>query len=145
MTGTTHTISTRPSLRALALGAVATVVGLGLVLVGTLAAWPWSQASGWVLVAVGLVLFAAAWLTARRGAVAVSVDDSGYTVDGPDGTHRGDWAEVSRVTRAADRIILYRSDGSTTELVAPRSSRADLDALGAEIAQALDANRGYGR
>jgi hypothetical protein len=144
MTRTTHTITARPPLRALALGAVGTAIGLGLVLVGTLAGWPAASGVGWVLVVVGLALFAAAWLVARRARVQVMIDDAGCSVEGPDGVSRLDWADVSRVARASGRLVLYSRDGVVTELVAPTSSRADLDAIGADMARHLDANRGYG-
>ena len=144
MTQTVHVISARPPLRALALGAVGTVVGLGLVLVGSLAGWAPATAAGWVLVAVGLGLFVAAGVAARRARVRVVLDDAGYRLDGPGGTSSVDWADVSRVTRAPDRIVVYARDGGITELVAPPSSRADLDAIGADMARHLDANRGYG-
>jgi hypothetical protein len=144
MTRTTHVITARPPLRALALGAVATAIGLGLVLVGTLAGWPATAAVGWILVFVGLALFAAAWVTARRARVQVSIDDAGCSVEGPDGISRLDWADVSRVARASGRLVLYSRDGIVTELIAPASSRADLDAIGADMARHLDANRGYG-
>jgi|APThiThiocy_cv2_1041547.scaffolds.fasta_scaffold46376_2 hypothetical protein len=144
MTQTVHVISARPPLRALALGGVGTVVGLGLVLVGTMAAWPAASVLGWALVLVGLGLFVAAWLTARRARVQVVLDDAGYQLDGPDGSDRVEWSEVSRVTRTPDRLVLYAKDGTVTALVAPTSSRADLDAIGTDMARYLDANRGYG-
>ncbi len=144
MTQTVHVISARPPLRALALGAVGTVVGLGLVLVGSLAGWTLTSVAGWVLVAAGLGLFFAAWLAARRARVQVTLDDSGIRLDGPGGTSTIEWADVSRVSRAPDRIVLYAKDGGVTDLVAPTSSRADLDAIGADMARHLDANRGYG-
>lgn len=144
MTQTVHVIRARPPLRALALGAVGTVVGLGLVLVGTLASWALPSVAGWVLVVVGLGLFAAAWLAARRARVQVVLDDAGYRLDGPDGTSSVEWADVSRVTRAPDRLVLYAKNGIVTELVAPSSSRADLDAIGTDMARHLDASRGYG-
>jgi len=144
MTQTVHVIRARPPLRALVLGAVGTVVGLGLVLVGSLAGWTAPSVTGWVLVAIGLGLFGAAWLAARRAWVQVVLDDVGYRLDGPDGTSTVRWADVARVTRAADRLVLYARDGIITELVAPASSRADLDAIGADMARHLDASRGYG-
>jgi len=144
MTPTTHVITARPPLRALALGAVGTVIGLGLVLVGTLAGWAATAVVGWVLVLVGLVLFVAAWVAARRARVHVSIDDVGCSVEGPDGVSRLDWADVSRVARASGRLVVYSRSGIVTELVAPASSRADLDAIGADMARHLDANRGYG-
>jgi hypothetical protein len=144
MTQTVHVIGARPPLRALALGAVGTSVGLGLVLVGSLAGWTLTSVAGWVLVVVGLGLFVAAWLAARRARVQVVLDDTGYRLDGPDGPSSVEWADVSRVTRAADRLVLYAKNGIVTELVAPTSSRADLDAIGADMARHLDASRGYG-
>jgi hypothetical protein len=144
MTQTVHVIRARPPLRALALGAVGTVVGLGLVLVGSLAGWTGPSVAGWVLVVVGLGLFGAAWLAASRARVQVVVDDTGYRLDGPDGTSTVQWSDVTRVTRAADRLVLYSRDGIITELVAPASSLADLDAIGADMARHLDASRGYG-
>lgn len=144
MSQTVHVIRARPPLRALVLGAVGTVVGLGFVLVGSLAGWPAPLVAGWVLVVVGLGLFGAAWLAARRARVQVVLDEDGYRLDGPHGASTVRWADVARVTRAADRLVLYAKDHSITELVAPASSRADLDAIGADMARHLDASRGYG-
>mgnify|MGYP000966872978 FL=1 len=50
---------------------------------------------------------------------------------------------MGRVTRGSDRMTLHRKDGTRVQLVVARGAHADLDALGADIARRLDANRGY--
>ncbi|HRA05394.1 MAG TPA: hypothetical protein PKV13_02095 [Propionicimonas sp.] len=134
----------RPPLRALALAAALMVVGLVLVLMAHLLAWHLVLALvGSLALLLGVALFVASLAMARSMSVDVVLDDVGYRVSGPGTEETGRWADISRVTRADGTLTLRRLDGTALHLVVSRSSVADLDALGADIARRLDADRGY--
>ncbi|MGV8907650.1 MAG: hypothetical protein ACOH1Y_01590 [Propionicimonas sp.] len=146
MSSTTHQIRQRPPLRALVLAAGLVLVGIVFLLMADLLdRQPALTALGVVGVVLGLVLFAAAWLLARSMLVEVVLDDGGYRLVGPIHDGQGAWADISKVTLSASRITLHRKDGSRVQLVVARGGRADLDALGRDIASRLDADRGYTR
>lgn len=96
-------------------------------------------------VVLGLVLFAAAWLLARSMRVEIVLDDDGYRLVGPVNADHGSWGDIGKVTLGARRITLHRKDGTRVQLVVARGGRADLDALGRDIASRLDDDRGYTR
>ena len=98
---------------------------------------------GLVLLGLGLALFVAAAVVARSMRVSVVLDDDGYRVFGAGVEESGRWADITKVTRGDGRLSFQRSDGTRVRLVVARAARADLDALGVDIARRLDANRGY--
>lgn len=140
-----HRVRQRPPLRALVLSAGLMLVGLVLVLMADLLDrnLPLTVA-GLVVLGLGVVLFGVSFWVARAMRVEVVLDEAGYAFQGRDSAQSGRWADVRRVTRGADRISLFRADGTRVQLVVPRGRPADLDALGADIARRLDADRGYG-
>ncbi|MCB0910443.1 MAG: hypothetical protein KDB60_02370 [Propionibacteriaceae bacterium] len=145
MAASTHQVRQRPPLRALALSAILMFVGIMLVLMAQLLDSNVALlAVGLVVVALGFALFAASAWVARAMRVHVVLDEDGYVLQGRDATEAGKWSDVGRVTRGRDRITLHHRDGTRVQLVVARSAGADLDALGADIAEHLDANRGYG-
>lgn len=99
---------------------------------------------GLVVVGLGLALFGTSFWVSRTQSVHVVLDDDGYQIHGPEGTESRRWLDVARVTRGDDRITMYHKDGARVQLIVTRDGTADLDALGADIARRLDADRGYG-
>ncbi len=98
---------------------------------------------GLIVLGLGLALFGAAWWASRVTRVEVVLDDDGYAIEGRDSAFSGRWADVTRVTRGADRITLHRSDGQRVQMIVPRGHPSELDELGADITRRLDADRGY--
>lgn len=145
MAATTHEVRQRPALRALGLAALLELVGLVVLLMANLLEPnPFLAALGLAAIGAGLVLFVIAVWTARSRRVAVVLDEDGYEIRADGAGHSGRWANVARVTQGRDRITLHQRDGSRVQLVVVRGGSADLDALGADIASRLDADRGYG-
>lgn len=145
MAPTTHRVRQRPPLRALVLAASLMVVGAVLMLMADLLDWPLLLTGfGLVVLVTGLAVYAAAWWLARSMSVDVVLDDHGYRIQGPRISEVGTWGEIGRVTRGDGRITIHRKDGSLAQLVVARGGTADLDALGADFAVRLDADRGYG-
>lgn len=141
---TTHHVRQRPPLRALALASALMVIGLVLMLMSHLLGWHLALALiGTLALLLGVGLLTASWAMAHSMSVEVVLDEEGYRVYGGGTDETGRWADISRVTIADGLLTLYRLDGSTLRLVVSRSSVADLDALGADIARHLDADRGY--
>ncbi len=144
MASTTHQVRQRPSLRALVLAALLGLVGIVLLLMANLLDRQFTlTALGVAGLAIGLSLFAAALLLARSMRVEILLDDAGYRLTGPVRADGGTWSDVTQVTRGASRITLHRRDGTRLQLLVARGGRADLDALGRDIASRLDADRGY--
>lgn len=142
---TTHQVRQRPPLRALVLAASLMVVGSVLMLMADLLHWPLLLTGlGLVVLLTGLALYVAAWWLARTMSVKVVLDDHGYQIQGPRISEAGTWGEIGRVTRGDGRITIHRKDGSLAQLMVAPSGTADLDALGADLAHRLDADRGYG-
>lgn len=144
MSATTHQVRQRPPLRALVLAAGLILVGIVILLMADLLGRQLAlTAIGVVGIVLGLGLFVAAWLLARSMLVEIVLDDNGYRLAGAVRADHGRWADIGRVTRAGNRITLYRKDGARVQLVVTRGGRADLDALGKDIAARLDTDRGY--
>lgn len=145
MVASTHQIRQGPQVRALALAAVLMLLGVVVVLMAQLIdANPLLLVIGLVVIGFGFALLGGvAWVT-RAARVRVVLDEDGYAIEGRGTTETGKWSDVGRVTRGNDRITLHHKDGTRVQLVVARSASADLDALGADIAQHLDADRGYG-
>lgn len=141
----THQVRQRPPLRALALSALLMLCGIVLVSMAELldSNVP-LLVVGLVVIALGLVLLGISLWIARVARVRVVLDEDGYLLQGRDVAETGKWADVGRVTRTHDRITLHHKDGTRVQLIGTRGVGSDLDALGADIAQRLDAHRGYG-
>jgi hypothetical protein len=144
MAATTHLLTPPPPVRAFGLAAVGSLVGVACFLAPQLFGAPeWVRPVGLVLLAGALALVLAALASTRRGGVRVDLDADGLRVAGSAGPEEITWADVVKVTRAPGRISLLRRDGSRISLVVPRGGGGDLDALGADVARHLDADRGY--
>lgn len=100
---------------------------------------------GVMLIVLAVLLLGTAVVVTRAAALHVRLDQDGYRIQGRGVVEQGTWSEVVRVTGAADRITLVLQSERRVQLLVPRAVRAELDALSAEIAARLDADRGYGR
>lgn len=121
------------------------VVGAVLVLMADLLGWPLPLTTlGLLVLLAGFGVFVAAWVVARSLRVEVVLDDQGYRIRGPRIAETGSWGDIGRVTRGDNRITIHHKDGTLAQLLVSRSGTADLDALGADFARRLDADRGYG-
>ena len=144
MPATTHRVRQRPPLRALGLSAILMLVGVVVVLMAQLLEENLPLlVIGLVVIALGFALFGVSTWVARAMRVHVILDEDGYVLQGRDTTESGRWSDVGRVTRGSNRMTRHRKDGTRVQLVVARGAHADLDALGADIARRLDANRGY--
>ena len=141
----THLMKPRPPVRAFGLAAVFALVGVGFFVAPDVLGWDRVlRAIGVVFIVLGFAILGLAVVAMQRMKVEIVLDDAGYRVIGPFGAKTGAWADVVRVTRAEGQILLYGRDNRRTVIVMPRGGVGDLDALGADIAQHLNAHRGYG-
>ncbi|MEA4944417.1 MAG: hypothetical protein VB080_08255 [Propionicimonas sp.] len=145
MATTTHLMKPRPPLRAFGIAAVLAVVGIGFFALELAVHWHWAlQVVGVVFLVLGLLLVVLALIVSRQQYATVELDNDGFRVVSPSSTRSGEWDDIVKVTRAAGRITLFRRDGSQIALVVPRGGSGDLNALGRDIADRLNAHRGYG-
>ena len=143
----TYELVPRPPVRAYAIAGAAAILGAALTVAA--AANEWSSAFvafGLALLIAGAVLFAAAVVSATRMRVRVTLTDEGYHLSGPGGERDGTWAEVTKVSLAADghRLTLHHSPERRTFLVTPGGAHDPvLATLGDAMVARLDADRGY--
>lgn len=140
------TLSPRPPVRALALIAVATLLGALAVVGGEFLSW--GRALTWVGIAlfvVAAVLLLAVIAAQSHNRVRVEISDSGFSVRGPGGTHEGSWDDVVRVSQSSSgrRVTLHHRQGPAIHLVG-QVEGVEMVQLKAAIVSHLDANRGYG-
>lgn len=99
MAESTYHITAKPPVRALIVAAIASLLGAVFLVV--------ALSQGWhvvivvlaaLLLAAGLVLCAAAFLTASRGSATLTLNDEGYLMVGSGEELSGEWGDVSRVT-----------------------------------------------
>lgn len=139
-------LSPRPPVRALALIAVATLLGALAVVGGEFFAW--GRALTWVGVgffAIAVLLLIAVVVAQVRNKVRVEVSDEGFTVHGPGGARSGTWDKVVRVSQSASgrRVTLHLRNGAVIHLVG-QVEGVELAHLKDSIVTHLDAHRGYG-
>jgi hypothetical protein len=99
--------------------------------VGALA-WGWHVAVlviGCVLLAAGVALTIAAFLSMSRLAVRVVFDDDGYAVRGVDAEHSGKWLDVTKLTVSEDggHVTIYHGAVRRTHLLFPGRERTLVD------------------
>ena len=143
----TFVLKPRPPLRAFVLAAVVSMVGAVLITVAAANGWPtpWLVLCILVLAAGVLLCLAAVWSMWRMRTM-VEVTDDGYTIRTPGAVRSGRWDEVTKVTQATNgaHITLYHGQVTRTHILSPGNvATAEMEALGAEIARRMDANR-YG-
>jgi hypothetical protein len=140
------TLRPRPPIRALALLAVASVLGVIAYVAADAVSWGIVlRVAGVVLLVVALLLLLAVIGTMRRNRVRIEIDDRGFKVSGPGGPQRGLWEDITRVSQSASgrRITLQRRDGTVVHLVS-QVEGVELARLKASLVSHLDAHRGYG-
>lgn len=141
------TLRPRPPARALALIAVATLLGALAVVGGEFMSW--GSVLTWIgvgLFAIAVILLLAVVGAQIRNRVRVEITDTGFSVRGPAGTRRGEWSSVVRVSQSGSgrRVTLHQRDGSVVHLVG-QVEGVELAQIKAAIVSHLDANRGYGK
>ncbi len=140
-------LAPRPPMRAYGLAGLLAALGAGLTVAASAQGWGTGVvAFGLALLVAGLVLLVAAVVAARRMRVRVELTETGYQVSGPGGEREGTWAEVTRITLAADghRLTLHHSPEHRTLLVTPAGRHdPELERLGQAMARRLDVDRGY--
>lgn len=144
MAGTTHVMRPRPPIRALGIAAVLALLGMGAFALPYLLDWSEGlRIVGLVLLALGVALAVTGLTAVRRLSATVLLDEQGFRMHTPTGSQEGDWDDIVKVTRSTGRITLHKRDGSQVAMVVPRGGSGDLDGLGVDIANRLNANRGY--
>ncbi|MFT3888615.1 MAG: hypothetical protein QM713_10695 [Arachnia sp.] len=130
MAESTYLIQPRPPVRAFVIAAVVALVG-ALLLVGALS-WHWPTivaVLGGVLLAAGVALTVAGFLSMSRLAVQVTFDDEGYSVRGREAEQNGQWRDVSKLTVSEDggHVTIYHGAVRRTHLLFPGRDRALVD------------------
>lgn len=98
------------------------VIGLTLVGVGRFALHsPAMWISGIVVAVLGLLLLAVSLWGYFRQRVWVTVDEEGYTIEGPRGEYSGAWIDVTdvQVSRRSAKIALYHGPTRRTIIAHP--------------------------
>lgn len=136
MAESTYLIQSRPPVRAFAVAAVVALAG-ALLLVGSLA-WGWHLlvgVIGGIALAAGVALTVIAFLSIRRLAVRLTLDDDGYTVSGSEVDHSGQWRDVSKVTRSKEgaHVTIYHGPVRRTHLLFPAGDSPQIDEILADV------------
>ena len=144
MAESTYLIQPRPPVRAYLIAAIAALAG-ALLVVGALAQG-WHVAVlviGGVLLAAGVALTVAAFLSMSRLAVHVVFDDDGYAVRGVDAEHSGKWLDVTKLTVSEDggHVTIYHGAVRRTHLLFPGRERTMVDDVLADATARLRQSR----
>ena len=144
MAESTYLIQPRPPVRAFVIAAVAALAG-ALLLVGALAS-SWHAAVavlGGLLLAVGVALLVAAFVSMSRLAVRLVFDDDGYAVRGLDAEQSGRWIDVTKLTVSEDggHVTIYHGAVRRTPLLFPGRERALVDDVLADATARLRQSR----
>lgn len=139
----------RPPLRAYALAGLIAAAGALLSVMAAASGWGVGLVVlGLAVLVAGVALLGVAAAAAARMRVRVALTEAGYHVTGPGGERSGTWADVQRITLAADgnRLTLHHAADRRTLLVTPRGAHdPELERLGEAMGRHLDADRGYRR
>ena len=144
MAESTYLIQPRPPVRAFVIAAVAALAG-ALLLVGALAS-SWHAAVavlGGLLLAVGVALLVAAFVSMSRLAVRLVFDDDGYAVRGLDAEQSGRWIDVTKLTVSEDggHVTIYHGAVRRTHLLFPGRERTLVDDVLADATARLRQSR----
>ncbi len=146
MAATTFTIAPRVPIRAFLIAAVASIVGAALMVFALLNAWHVAVVvlAAFILVA-GLVLLAVALVAQKASAAELVLDDEGYKVVNRAGEQLGNWAGVTRITRATDggQVTIHEGDEKRTQLQFHSVDGARINEILDEMGVRLDAAKGY--
>ncbi|HNV10768.1 MAG TPA: hypothetical protein PKN27_05495 [Propionibacteriaceae bacterium] len=145
---TTYVLKPRPPLRAFVLAAGLSVAGAVLIALAASGGW----GTLWVVIfalvlALGVAFGAAGAVSMRTMRVFVDVTDEGWAVRGAGQHKHGPWADVTKVTTSdhGAHISLHHGQVARTHLFcASGGEDPQMQALIADIAAHLDADRGYG-
>ena len=98
---------------------------------------------GGVLLAAGVALTVAAFLSMSRLAVHVVFDDDGYAVRGVDAEHSGKWLDVTKLTVSEDggHVTIYHGAVRRTHLLFPGRERTLVDDVLADATARLRQSR----
>ncbi len=146
MAASTYTIVPRTAVRAFLISAIASVVGAGLIVWALANHWhPSVAVIGTIILAAGLVLALLAWLAQRASIAELVLNEDGYTVVTRDASQSGNWADVTRITRAVDggQVTIHEGEEKRTRLQFHSDNPAQIDEILAEMGERLDAAKGY--
>ncbi len=132
MPASRYLIRPRPPVRALAIAAVATLVGAVVLVLSVSLGWPVIVGVLAVLLLLGGAALAGAALWAmRRHVVALTLDEEGYHVAGAGQRHQGQWADVTRVAQnqAGDRLVIHQGQARTHLVFAGRDEQLIADVV----------------
>jgi len=146
MAATTFFIAPRTPVRAFLIAAVASIFGAGLMVLALINAWHVAVVVlAAIILVAGLVLLAVALLAQKASAAELVLDDEGYTVNNRAGEQWGNWAEVTRITRATNGglVTIHEGDEKRTQLQFHSVDRARIDEILDEMSARLDVAKGY--
>ncbi|WP_147454015.1 hypothetical protein [Tessaracoccus antarcticus] len=146
MAASTYTIVPRTAFRAFLIAAIASILGAGLLVLSLSNSWhPAVAILATVILAAGLVLALAAYLAQRASIAELVLDEQGYTVVTRDGSQSGEWAAVTRITRAIDtaHVTIHEGEGKRIRLEFRSDDTAQIDEVLEEMGTRLDAAKGY--
>jgi hypothetical protein len=98
---------------------------------------------GGLLLAVGVALLVAAFVSMSRLAVRLVFDDDGYAVRGLDAEQSGRWIDVTKLTVSEDggHVTIYHGAVRRTHLLFPGRERALVDDVLADATARLRQSR----
>ena len=146
MAASSYTIIPRTAFRAFLIAAIASIVGAAFLVLALINSWNAAIAVISTLVMVaGLVLALLAWRAQRASIAELVLDEDGYTVVNQDGSQSGEWADVTRITRAVDgrQVTIHEGEEKRTRLQFNSGDRAQIDQILTEMGERLDAAKGY--
>ena len=146
MAATTFSIAPRVPIRAFLIAAVASIIGAALLVLALVNAWHIAVVVLAVVILVaGLILLVVALMAQKASAAELVLDDEGYKLVNRAGEQWGDWAEVTRITRATDggEVTIHEGDVKRTRLQFHSVDRARIDEILDEMGVRLDAAKGY--
>lgn len=142
-----HVLRPRPPYRGYVISGLLCILGAILIVVASENGW----ANVWialfaVLLALGIALALTDTWSMFRMRLYVDLDAKGYHIHGAGQERSGTWARVTKaaLTESRSRLTLYHGQVGRTHIVRPGAGDpAEMDALAADIAKHLDADRGY--
>ncbi|MGV8846619.1 hypothetical protein [Tessaracoccus sp.] len=146
MAASMYTLVPRTAVRAFLIAAIASLVGAALLVLALVNYWHVSVAViGVAILAAGLVLLLVSFLAQRASMAELVLDDDGYTVVSRAGSESGQWADVTRITRAVDgrRITIHEGEQKRTQVQFNNDNRAQVDEILEEMSARLDTAKGY--
>ncbi|MEL4358744.1 MULTISPECIES: hypothetical protein [unclassified Luteococcus] len=142
-----YVLKPQPPLRAFLISAILLLLGailLSSTSGGGSVVW---VALSWIVLLLGLALAGMAGWSMVTMRTFVDLDDDGYRITGPGADKAGRWDEVTKVTTSGEgaHLTLYHGQTNRTHILCPGGAAdAEMTRLVTDVAQHLDANRGYG-